>query len=82
MNILRFQSEWVEPTIELNVCSDLSDNRFLEGAVAGNADYLVTKNIRHFPQKEFLGVKIARVRDFLKVLERLEKARRGESSSK
>ena len=82
LTTLRFQSEWMEPPIELNVCTDPSDNRFLECAVAGNADYLVTKNIRHFPQKEFAGVRIVRVRDFLKVLETLEKSRQPESSSK
>jgi putative PIN family toxin of toxin-antitoxin system len=72
LNTLRFQSEWIEPKIELNVCTDLSDNRFLECAVAGNADYLVTKNIRHFPPKKYANVKIVRIREFLRALERLE----------
>jgi putative PIN family toxin of toxin-antitoxin system len=75
LNVLRFQSEWNEPNIQLNVCTDLSDNRFLECAVAGNADYLVTKNIRHFPPKEYANVKIVRIRQFLKVLEKIEKSR-------
>lgn len=82
LSILRLQSDWMEPTIDLNVCTDQSDNRFLECAVSGNADYLVTKNIRHFPPKEYSGTKIVRVREFLKVLERLEKSRQRESSSK
>lgn len=50
-------------------CADPSDNRFLECAVAGHADYLVTKNIRHFPQKTYEDVKIVRIRKFLSVLE-------------
>lgn len=70
LNILRLQSEWIEPTHQLNVCKDPSDNRFLEGAVASNADFLVTKNIRHFPPKEYAGVKIVRIRKFLKELEK------------
>jgi len=49
IHILSRQAVWIEPNIQLEVCSDKSDNRFLECAVAGNADYLVTKNIRHFP---------------------------------
>lgn len=73
--MLRLQAIWVEPRIQLKVCSDVSDNRFLECAVAGNADYLVTKNIRHFPPKEYANVKIVRIRQFLKVLETLEKTR-------
>lgn len=73
LNVLFLQADWIEPKIQLNVCSDISDNRFLECAVAGKADYLVTKNIRHFPPKEYSGVKIVRVRKFLEVLEKLEK---------
>ncbi|MCH8293903.1 putative toxin-antitoxin system toxin component, PIN family [Candidatus Poribacteria bacterium] len=74
LNILRLQSDWIEPKIQLNVCRDESDNRFLECAVEGKADYLVTKNIRHFPPKKYQGVNIVRIRKFLDVLERLQKA--------
>jgi putative PIN family toxin of toxin-antitoxin system len=28
LNILRFQSEWIEPALQLNVCRDPFDNRF------------------------------------------------------
>jgi putative PIN family toxin of toxin-antitoxin system len=75
LNVLFLQADWIEPKIQLHVCSDSSDNRFLECAVAGKADYLVTKNIRHFPPKEYSGVKIVKVSKFLKVLEKLEKIR-------
>ena len=81
LSTLRLQSDWMEPSFELNVCTDQSDNRFLECAVAGNADYLVTKNIRHFPRKEYSGIKIVRIREFLKVLEEIEKFRQRESGS-
>jgi len=74
MEVLISQSDWIEPQIQLNVCSDKSDNHFLECAVAGKADYLVTKNIRHFPPKEYANVKIVRIREFLKVLEKIERA--------
>ncbi len=73
LSILRFQSEWITPTTRLSVCRDSSDNRFLECAVAGNADYLVTKNIHHFPPKKSAGVRIVRIRKFLGVLEKMEK---------
>lgn len=71
LSILRFQSEWIEPAIELDVCRDISDNRFLECAVTGKADYLVTKNLRHFPPKEYAGVKIVRIGKFLDALEKM-----------
>ncbi len=82
MGVLSLQSDWIEPAIELDVCTDQSDNRFLECAVSGKAAYLVTKNIRHFPWKEYSGIKIVRVREFLKVLEALEKSRQREAGSK
>ena len=55
LNTLHRQSDWIEPEIQFTVGSDPSDNCFLECAVAGKADYLVTKNIRHFPPKEYQG---------------------------
>ena len=76
LRILRLQAEWIEPTIHLDVCSDTSDNRFLECAVDGKADYFVTKNIRHFPPKVYQGVKIVRIRTFLAVLEKMERSQR------
>ena len=71
LDVVRYQAIWVEPAVELQVCRDRSDNRFLECAVAGRADYLVTKNIKHFPYKEHQGVKIVRIRVFLEALEKL-----------
>lgn len=56
LKTLRDQSDWIEPDFQLSVCSDISDNRFLECAVVGNADYLVTKNIRHFPHKKYENI--------------------------
>lgn len=74
LKILYGKAEFVRPGIRLNACSDESDNRFLECAVAGNADYLVTKNIRDFPPKEYQGIRIVRIAKFLSVLEQIEKA--------
>ena len=73
MQILRFHAEWIESDLRLDVCSDSNDNRFLECAVAGNADSLVTKNIRHFPYKNYESVKIVRIKKFLDTLEALAK---------
>ena len=76
LQVLLSQSEHVLPAINLTICPDPSDNRFLECAVAGHADYLVTKNIRHFPRGEFAGVKIVRIGAFLERLENAEQSRR------
>lgn len=71
LNTLRSQAIWTEPNAELQVCRDSSDNRFLECAVFGHADYLVTKNIKHFPHKTYQRVKIVRIRTFLDALEKI-----------
>ncbi|MCB0110410.1 MAG: putative toxin-antitoxin system toxin component, PIN family [Caldilineaceae bacterium] len=74
LEILREQAIWVEPQQTLAVCGDPSDNRFLECAVEGNADYLVTKNIKHFPYKQYQGIRIVRIREFLNALESIATA--------
>jgi len=74
LKTLREQSDWIEPYFQLSVCSDVSDNRFLECAVAGNADYLVTKNSRHFPHTKYEDISILKISQFLSVLEKREKS--------
>jgi putative PIN family toxin of toxin-antitoxin system len=71
LQILREHADWIEPAIHLEVCADEADNRFLECAVAGLAEYLVTKNIRHFPYKVYENVRIVRISKFLEKLEKL-----------
>lgn len=53
----------------LCVCKDSDDDKFLETAVVGQAAYLITKNIRHFPYKNYQNVQIVKISKFLKVLE-------------
>lgn len=49
LELIRRLAILVNPEETLAVSSDESDNRFLECAVAAEADYLVTGNKRHFP---------------------------------
>ena len=56
----------VEPTEQINVCRDPDDNKFLEAAVAGRADYIVSsdKDLRVLsPSRE---IQIVTVRKFLR----------------
>jgi len=64
------KSNFVIPTEKHDVCRDKDDNKFIECAVAASADFIVTKNIRHFPKKEYRGIHIIKIRDFLKILEK------------
>jgi len=52
-----------------NVCRDLDDNAVLACAVEANADYLVTRNVKHFP-KTYEEVKIIHPRQFLAMIEK------------
>lgn len=49
MKAIRATADKVEPTETLAVSADEADNRFLECAKAGGADYIVTGNQQHFP---------------------------------
>ena len=49
---------------------DVDDNKFVDCAISGNADYLVTDD-KHFNQLhkiEFPAVKIIKTKEFLKLL--------------
>jgi uncharacterized protein len=50
LRLIRSSAKIVFPQRELSVVHDPYDNRFLECAEAGRADYLVTGNKRHFPK--------------------------------
>src|SRR2546428_830542 len=64
---LRRVGELVEPIQQVSESSDEADNRFLECAEGGSADYLVTGNTSHFPKK-WGKTQVVTIRRFLEVL--------------
>ncbi len=42
INLLRLRGELVIPTQLITICRDLTDNKFIEAALAGKADCIVT----------------------------------------
>jgi uncharacterized protein len=48
---IRKLGHWVKPSVRVEKCTDPDDNVLLECAQAGEADYLVTGNKRHFPDR-------------------------------
>ena len=54
----------VAPKHTISISQDYEDNRLLECAVAAQADFLVTGNLKHFPDA-FENIRIATPRDFL-----------------
>ena len=59
------------PTLAAPLAVDLPDSwdqMFIEVAVSSRADYLVTGNLKHFPEKARTGVRVVSPREFLDVL--------------
>lgn len=59
---------FIYPFRKLNVTLDPDDNKFLECAVTGQADFLITGNKKHYPFSEFEGTKIVTPAEFLSFL--------------
>ena len=60
----------ITPTSKLNVVKeDLADNRILECAEAGNADYIVSGDSHLLNLKEYKSIKIIRASEMMKIIE-------------
>jgi len=62
----------VKATVRVEECTDPDDNISLECAQAGEADYLVTGNLRHFP-KRWRKTKVISARELIELLMDQEK---------
>lgn len=51
----------------INRVKDEADNRFLECALAAEADFIITGNKNHFYFSEFRGIKIVSPREFIEI---------------
>ncbi len=60
----------VRPTYTVNVLEDLPDNRILECAVSGHVDLVVTGDHHIMAIKEFEGIPLVRLVDFLRMAPR------------
>jgi putative PIN family toxin of toxin-antitoxin system len=58
-------AELVKPGIRLRVLEDDADNRVLECAVEGHAEWIISGDHPLLSLKEFRGIPIVRVSDFL-----------------
>jgi putative PIN family toxin of toxin-antitoxin system len=64
---LRDVAEQIVPSVTLAASVDPADNRFLECAESGHADYLVTGNKRHFPPR-WKNARIVAARELLRFI--------------
>jgi putative PIN family toxin of toxin-antitoxin system len=73
LSLLREDSHLVVPTESVGASPDESDNRYLEAALAGEAEYLVTGDAHHLlPLGEYRGVRILPPVAFLAIVQLLE----------
>jgi uncharacterized protein len=61
-------AELVKPGLRLQVLEDDADNRILECAVEGRADWIVSGDHHLLDLKEFQGIPIVRVSAFLSIM--------------
>ncbi len=68
--IILSNAELVEPSVTLNVIKeDPADDRILECAVEGEAEYLVSGNKHLLKLKEFRGIKIITAKQMVEIIE-------------
>ena len=65
INLIRLRGELVSPTRRIDACRDPKDNRFLEAAVEGEADMIVSGDTDLLAMREFESIPILRVAEFL-----------------
>ena len=65
VNLLRLRGELVIPEREITACRDPKDNKFLEAALAGEADAIVTGDDDLLVLHPFEGIDILRPTEFL-----------------
>jgi uncharacterized protein len=67
MRLIRGVAILVNPRKTIKIAGDPDDDKILECALEGRADYVVTGNIRHFPDR-FQDIRVIPPRRFLTLL--------------
>lgn len=68
LELLETEGELVA-SVPLNLAlPDAADAMFVEVGVAGNADFLVTGNLKHFPASQHRGLPVVSPREFIRAV--------------
>ncbi len=67
---MRNLAEVIQPRSRVSICGDEDDNRVLECAIDGRAEWIISGDLHLLELQSFQGVKIVTVGDFLNQLER------------
>ena len=62
-------AEVVEPRNRIDVCRDPNDNKFIECAVEGRADYIISEDADLLEIKAYEGIRIVSAEEFLNLLD-------------
>ncbi|HUW23023.1 MAG TPA: putative toxin-antitoxin system toxin component, PIN family [bacterium] len=63
-------AEFVKPSIKVDICRDLEDNKILETALEGKADFIVSGDKDLLSLKSFHKIPIVSFKEFLKCLKK------------
>ncbi len=58
----------VVPTEEVDIVTDPDDNKFVEAALEGKAEYVVSQDKHLLVLEEFRGIKFVHPKDFLEII--------------
>ncbi|OGP62294.1 MAG: putative toxin-antitoxin system toxin component, PIN family [Deltaproteobacteria bacterium RBG_13_47_9] len=66
LSMLRRKALWIVPKVTIDdMAKDPEDNAFLECALESKADFLITGNVHHFPEKKFHRTSILTPAEFV-----------------
>jgi len=65
IHLIRLRGELVIPNQKVNACRDPKDNKFLEAALAGGADCIVSGDADLLDMESYEGISILRPAEFL-----------------
>ncbi|MDR1323141.1 MAG: putative toxin-antitoxin system toxin component, PIN family [Candidatus Margulisbacteria bacterium] len=67
--LLKYSSK-IKPTSKIQICRDKDDNKFIDCAVDGNCEYIVSGDKDLLSLRNYQNINIVTVRDFLKFFEK------------
>ncbi len=68
LNLSRHRGDLLSPAPIVRISPDPDDDKFIACALAGNADFLVTGNKRHFPQVSSMHARVVNSAELLEFI--------------
>ena len=65
---IRKIANFINSSEQVNLSRDKTDNKYIECAVAANADYIISGDIHLLELKEYGGIKILKAKEYLDIV--------------